>query len=1145
MAGPRWTDAQEAAITVQDTDVLVAAGAGTGKTAVLVERVIRLITRPQDPVDVDRMLVVTFTEAAAGEMRERISNALTKALLDQPDSRHLRQQLSLLPKARITTLHSFCLAVARRYFHRLGLDPTFRMLDPHEGDLLQQDVLDDLLERAMVDPDKRPGFATLLERYGGQAGQGLGRLILTLHRQFAVQPRPEEWLDRLLQPFSGSKPPAVLMEALKEAVGFRLEQAAWNLEQALALAQRPAGPYGYVDNLGREWEELARLSDLARSDVTLEELLDQVAGMSFHRLPPAGADVDEDLKKRVAGLRNKAKDIIKDLVKQFWGRPLEEQLADLAGLAGPMAALVQLVRDFDAEYRAAKSALGALDFNDLERYCLDLLQDDGQAAGDLQPSDLAQALRRQFQAVIVDEYQDINPTQEAILTLVSREAGPEGPPNRFAVGDVKQSIYRFRLAEPGIFLHKYSTYEREPGGLTRRIDLQHNFRSRANVLAAVNYTFRQLFTAPLGELGYDQDAWLRYGGGYPADAPDPAVELHILERDPDMLAQALEGAGGAGANGQEAGDPATAEILDLQADEREALLVARRIQDLMERGRVWDVKAKVMRPVEFRDMAILMRSPRHRANTFVDVLGRFGIPVTADLTTGYFDAVEVATMMALLKVIDNPQQDIPLAAVLHSPLVGLDVNDLVRVRLADRRGSFFDAVTAMAQQDDPLGRRLAAFLRQLDGWRTQARRGRLADLIWSIYQDTGYLDYNGGLPAGEQRRANLLAFHQRAREFDGFARRGLFRFLRFLERLEEEQHDVGTAPDTDAGDAVRLMSIHRSKGLEFPVVFLCDLGRQLNRSDLTQPLLIHRNLGLGPDVVDPELGIRYPSLARHALRHQLEKEMVAEEMRVLYVAMTRAREYLIMVGSARNLPEACTMWSQGASRHDAALPDPYLVSADRPLDWLATAIARHEEAGRPIRRVGDPGLQPVNEELATADLAWQVELWDGKRLRSLTGGAGSGAAVPGAGEPAGEADRRGPEAAGPAPDSMQHDSVDGDDAAASLADGDPAPELTRLLDWESPYLPLANRYAKVRATAVGAPEDRALAAADDTATEEEPAAPWPLPEPPIGSETGYGKPDGETQPEPLAPIPLARPRFLKESTVPTAVELGSAAHLIL
>lgn len=1172
-----WTSSQEAAITATDTDVLVAAGAGTGKTAVLVERVSRLITRAVDAVDVDRLLVVTFTEAAAGQMRERIGRALTGALLAQPEAEHLRQQLSLLPKARIATIHAFCLAVVRHGFPRLGLDPALRIIDPHETELLKADVVDDLLEEALTAPDQRPGFAALLDCYGGQGGDRLAQLILNMHRQFTTQPRPEVWLKEIVAPFAAAAPQGPLFDALLEAAGFRLQQAAWALEQAAVICRRPGAPLAYLDNLRTEGEWMGQLATMAKDGTSLPELLAAVAAHDFAHLPRAGRDTDEKLKKRVTSLRGRAKDLRRDLLDQLAQRPLPDQLADLTALAPPMAALAQLIRDFDRDYRTAKSASGRIDFNDLERYCLDLLQQSPDArpldapppdspmlaspvselaATSPVPSDLARALQQQFRAVIVDEYQDINPTQEAILSLVARLGGPEGPPNRFAVGDVKQSIYRFRLAEPGIFLSKYNTFSREPGQPTRRIDLQDNFRSRANILAAVNFTFRQLFTAPLGELGYDQSAWLAYGGGYPAVPPDPAVELHILEREQALLAQ----------SGTEA---ETAAALALQADEREALVAARRIQQLVAEGSVWDAKTKTMRPPTYDDIAILMRSPRHRANTFVEVLGRCGIPATADLTTGYFDSVEVATVLALLKIVDNPQQDIPLAAVLHSPLVGLDIDDLARVRLAARQAGYYDAVTTRAQEDDDLGRRLTRFLQQLDKWRTQGRRGRLADLVWAILAETGYLAYVGSLPAGEQRRANLLALHQRAREFDGFARRGLFRFLRFIEGLQAQEQDTGTAAVAGGNAAVRLMSIHRSKGLEFPVVLLCDLGRQVNRADLREPLLIHRGLGLGPDIVDPELGIRYPSLARHAIHHQLEKELIAEEMRVLYVAMTRAQEQLIMIGSVRDLPASCTFWSQGATRQEAALPDPYLLAADRPLDWLATAVARHQEAGLPIRNMGDPGLQPQNEELAQTEMNWQVHLLAAGEVVRMAAAvapaaAGVGRGIDAAGAAAGQSTAA-PDGAATAGPSTS--APDGAATAGPAAAPDPAPKLPGHPDWISPYLPLANRYAKVRATEVKAPGTKvevdeeaglgsgvvAAAIASTTGDTGGAGDTFAACDAGAAGETAAfdaGVAMGDTGMASTAggapfSIPLARPRFLQKAEAPTPLELGSAVHLIL
>ncbi|HHX50745.1 MAG TPA: UvrD-helicase domain-containing protein, partial [Clostridia bacterium] len=591
--------------------------------------------------------------------------------------------------------------------------------------------------------------------------------------------------------------------------------------------------------------------------------------------------------------------------------------------------------------------------------------------GSLLPSEIALELWEQYREVLVDEYQDINDIQETILHLVSRQ-GTESP-NLFMVGDVNQSIYRFRLANPLLFLKKLHSFRLEKNSRDRKITLAANFRSRETVVEGVNFLFRRLMTPEVGELEYDREAELVCRAVYPEPpegmtAAGSTIEVHLIERN-DVQEEDETG-------GQEdlPGQPGE----DLTALEKEARIIATRIQQMVGAGDrpefvVWDKEEKSYRPVTYRDIAICLRSPRVRANTFLEVFREYDIPIFAELGTGYFRAMEIHVMLSLLQVIDNPRQDIPLAAVLRSPLVSLTARELAEIRALKKSGDFYGAVIAARQRscNRKLQNKLDEFLARLHAWRTVSRRGPLSSLIWGIYQETGYLDYAAAMPGGSQRQANLYSLYERAAQFDRFTRRGLFRFLRFIEKLQERGQDLGTAGVLGENEnVVRLLSVHKSKGLEFPVVFLAGLGNEFNFRDLSQDLLFHQELGFGPMVIDPSLSLKYPSMAYWAVRNSLKRADLAEEMRVLYVALTRAREKLILVGSTRELGKQRQEWSDYANGEEP-LPVPLLASARCYLDWLGPALAGCEghnprwdiccwgnEGGRPLPEI--PSVPPIH-----------------------------------------------------------------------------------------------------------------------------------------------------------------------------------------
>jgi len=988
----QWTNEQMEAISCRGGNLLVSAAAGAGKTSVLVERIIRRITCQDSPVDVDRLLVVTFTNAAAAEVRERIGRALAGEMARHPGSMFLHRQQALLGRACISTLHSFCLDLLRQYFYRLDLDPAFRVADETEAALIQAGALEELFEQRYA-AGENLSFTALVECYGGKRDDTVLRELVMEAYQFARStPFPESWLNNL--PGDYNLPEEASMDTLpwcgvlKEALIIELAGALAVLDQAANIARGPGGPAVYCSNLEADQEMVALLNQVCAANVPWSDLYALFKQAGFGRLNRLKkGEADQQLAEQVKKLRDTAKKKVNDLIKAYFTRTPEKICDDLRKVAPLIKEFAGLVLGFGEFYRKAKAARGVVDFSDLEHYALQILVEQG-PEGPI-PAPVALDMRERFEEVLVDEYQDTSAVQEAILQLVSRQG--EDCPNLFMVGDVKQSIYRFRLADPGLFLKKYIDYPTGRGGPERRLDLAKNFRSRRGVVNAVNFIFRQLMTPVVGEMAYDAGAELIYGASYlPVDGRrgehEDVVEIHLLEREQE--------------DGADPGDEKLIEFengeeLEETEDEpdavqKEARLVARRIKELVEGvpggepGLTVSDKKSGTRPLKYRDVVVLLRATAGYANSFVEEFRQEGVPVYAELATGYFEATEVETMLSLLKVIDNPRQDVPLAGVLRSPVVGLKAGDLAKIRLASRRGDYFDAVVAasLAGQDE-LSERLTDFLKKLEKWRSAARQGSLADLIWTVYRETGYYDFTGGLPGGAQRQANLRALHYRAQQYEATVFRGLFLFLRFIERIREGGRDIGAARALgEKEDVVRIMSIHKSKGLEFPVVFVAGLGKKFNFKDLRKDMLFHKDLGLGAQIVDDVARVTFPTVAKLALKHKLKMEALAEEIRILYVAMTRAREKLILVGSARDLPSCARRWCGSVGAEGWTLPDGELAGAGTYLDWLIPAVARHRD-GKIIRDIGFCEDNPP-QMVASDDSCWEV-LFSGKDARAGTG----------------------------------------------------------------------------------------------------------------------------------------------------------------
>ncbi|UPK42339.1 helicase-exonuclease AddAB subunit AddA [Paenibacillus pabuli] len=1041
--GSFWSDDQWSAISQSGEDILVAAAAGSGKTAVLVERIIRKIADPSRGFSVDRLLVATFTKAAAAEMKQRIREALERALEEQPAEEHLRKQLSLLGRASITTLHSFCMEVIRRYYQQIPLNPAFRILNENEAEIMRQELLEQLFEEKYGEEDEGSTFRELVDWFSGERNDdAMHRLVQRLYDFSRSHSWPDHWLSEMASAFQVESVEALGHSAWVQSIlrdaALALSGAAGLLRQGISISMQPEGPKPYADTLK---EDLVMVEELLSAVEVMpwERLPEVFQPAAFGKLKPCKKDqTDPGLQEQVKELREAAKKAVTDLKGSLFGRSAFSFWQELEQAAPLMQELSKLVSAFGERYRQAKQERGQVDFSDLEHYCLHILRHEDSTPELSMPSDAAMEYRARFDEVLLDEYQDTNTVQEDIVRLISRE----NPGNRFMVGDVKQSIYRFRLAEPGLFLNKYRQYaansdmdgDGESGSLHagRRIDLARNFRSRAEVVHSVNMLFKQLMNEGVAEIAYDERAQLAYGATFPAETlGDEAYtpELMLIDRQgggPDLTENTDE-------NG-DALPSAELESAELETAQLEARAMARRIREMVGDTdkpalNVYDKALQTMRPARYGDIVILLRSALMWAPLMIEEFRQQGIPAGGEQSKGYFQATEVEVMLSLLQIVDNPRQDIPLASVLRSPIVGLDEEELAQIRLGDKRQSFYDAVVSAAgaftgslkvlghgepasnhdssaiqlqwpevwseieqgqlesavsaeaeviepvhaETDEVMGARtdasmdgriredadrrdatgtelqqkLIRFMRQLEQWRLEARQGSLSELIWRMYRETGYLDWVGGLPGGMQRQSNLKALYDRARQYEqATANRGLFRFLTYVSRLRENGGDLGTVAggSGEQDNAVRIMTIHRSKGLEFPIVFVGGISKMFNQQDLNSPFLMHKELGFGPRFVDRENRVAYPTLANLAIRRRAQFELLAEEMRVLYVALTRPKEKMILVGTVKDVVKKAVAWSQIKDSPERVLPD-YLLAAGRSyLDWIGPSLMRHPDA---------------------------------------------------------------------------------------------------------------------------------------------------------------------------------------------------------
>ena len=957
--GVSWTTEQQQVIDLRNRNILVSAAAGSGKTAVLVERIVKIITDKNHPVDIDHLLIVTFTNAAAAEMRERIGNAIEKALDEQPGNEHLLRQLTLIHNAQITTIDSFCLYVVRNHFHEIDLEPNFRIGDEGELKLLREDVLGRVLEQNYEEPSE--AFSDFVEGYAsGRTDAALNEMILQLYEFSRSYPWPEKWLDSFVGIYRIENREeldrAEWLAPLTENICFVLKDCEQLLKQALAVTQQDDGPDMYekaVRSDLEKYESLSKLTSFCELSVALSDI-------KYDRLASSrGFEGDPDKLELVKSLREQAKDVVKKLCKQYFFCSPEMMIEQLERTEPMLEEVVRLTKQFADEFAAAKRRKNLVDFHDVEHFALQILVDEETEKA----KKTAEEFRDTFEEIMIDEYQDSNEVQETLLRSISREE--RGENNIFMVGDVKQSIYRFRLARPELFMKKYDSYSLEES-TTQRIDLHKNFRSREEVLICTNDIFYKIMARSLGNVEYDAEAALYPGASYPVSA-DFIPEILLADSNDELLEDT--------------------ELTDKKT--LEAKIVAEEIKHLMKTQPVTDKAAGTLRAAHYSDIVILLRSLSGWADSLVEVLNENGIPAHTVSSTGYFSTVEVQTVLSMLRLLDNPRQDIPMAAVLRSPMAGLTDEELAVLRLEDGSVPFHEAVLELAEglyeedgqkeisdseadseadqkqgrnadgkkEDDietTAHRKLLKFYKKYRQLRQLVPDTPIHELIEIILRETGYGHYVAAMPAGNRRTANLNMLLEKAAAYEKTSYKGLFHFVRYIDELQKYDVDFGEADMVGENeDVVRIMSIHKSKGLEFPIVIVSGMGKNFNKQDTRSKMVLHPELGIGLDYMDGKKRIKSPTIAKKAIAKQIDLENLGEELRVLYVALTRAKEKLILTGTLKDAPEKLEFFRQQANLSKAAdRPLSYLTreGASGYLDWILPAVLSYGDK-YPVRIV--------------------------------------------------------------------------------------------------------------------------------------------------------------------------------------------------
>ncbi|MFQ8631907.1 MAG: helicase-exonuclease AddAB subunit AddA [Intestinibacter bartlettii] len=1072
MSSPKWTQEQQNVIDSRGGNLLVAAAAGSGKTAVLVERIIQMILNSDLKIDIDKLLVVTFTNAAASEMRERIGDAISKKLDENPEDEHLQDQLVLLNKASITTIHSFCLEVIKSNFHKINLDPNFRIGDETECSLMKLEAIDETFDILYEQNDEE--FCYLVDCYAEKRGDSnLQNLILSIYSFVMASPYPKVWLKESAEDFNIAYDfdfaTSKWAKAILETVKIQME----GIEKSLCKAIEDV--YGidelvtFTDKLKIEYEKIKEI--LYACDTSWSDAYRQISSMTFEnyakgvkRIPKDAPSYIKEEKDKAKKIRDNAKKSIEKIKTSVFNKNYDDLKDEIKFLYPIVKSLSDVVLMFEQIYSQKKRDKGIIDFNDIEHFALQILtetDENGDFVFDKEgkniPSDIALEYREKFYEIFIDEYQDSNQVQEVILSTIAKQKEP----NRFMVGDVKQSIYRFRQAKPEIFLQKYATYDTDLSSKYKKIMLYKNFRSRKEVVDSVNYIFEHIMSKNLGEIDYNEEEKLNLGANFEEVEDEKiilggATEIHLMEKkvpeveDPDEE--------------EEEGE-------DLDASQIEARMVGKIIRDIMrpnENGeimQVFDKKLETYRNVEYKDIVILLRATSAWAPVFAEELINMDIPTYADMGQGYFETMEIQVIMSFLKVIDNPMQDIPLIAILRSPIYGFTPEDFIDIRITDKKVSFYEAMRMFVgekidlsneeEQDiaedeisDDIGNeiidvnineensyvdadmddyyqninyedfeyeneefiyndevmyesyisenveddliyeinsniegdeesqkselelKVRRFLDDLKELQEKSMYMSTDEFLWYIYTNSGYYAYCGALPGGSQRQANLRILFERAKQFEETSFKGIFNFINFISKLKKSNSDMGSAKTLgENANVVRIMSIHKSKGLEFPIVICSGMGRNFNTMDFRKDVLYHHELGYGPQIVDFERRISYPSIAKEALKCKINIENISEEMRILYVALTRAKEKLIITSSIKDIEQNMHKWSSNIST-EKMVSKYDILNGKNYMDWMMPAIIKHKDL-EDIRETYNLSTSISMED----ESKWSVKTW--------------------------------------------------------------------------------------------------------------------------------------------------------------------------
>lgn len=1073
MSSPKWTQEQQNVIDSRGGNLLVAAAAGSGKTAVLVERIIQMILNSDLKIDIDKLLVVTFTNAAASEMRERIGDAISKKLDENPEDEHLQDQLVLLNKASITTIHSFCLEVIKSNFHKINLDPNFRIGDETECSLMKLEAIDETFDILYEQNDEE--FCYLVDCYAEKRGDSnLQNLILSIYSFVMASPYPKVWLKESAEDFNITDDfdfaTSKWAKAILETVKIQME----GIEKSLCKAIEDV--YGidelvtFTDKLKIEYEKIKEI--LYACDTSWSDAYRQISSMTFEnyakgvkRIPKDAPSYIKEEKDKAKKIRDNAKKSIEKIKASVFNKNYDDLKDEIKFLYPIVKSLSDVVLMFEQIYSQKKRDKGIIDFNDIEHFALQILtetDENGDFVFDEEgkniPSDIALEYREKFYEIFIDEYQDSNQVQEVILSTIAKQKEP----NRFMVGDVKQSIYRFRQAKPEIFLQKYATYDTDLSSKYKKIMLYKNFRSRKEVVDSVNYIFEHIMSKNLGEIDYNEEEKLNLGANFEEVEEEKiilggATEIHLMEKkvpeveDPDEE--------------EEEGE-------DLDASQIEARMVGKIIRDIMrpnENGeimQVFDKKLETYRNVEYKDIVILLRATSAWAPVFAEELINMDIPTYADMGQGYFETMEIQVIMSFLKVIDNPMQDIPLIAILRSPIYGFTPEDFIDIRITDKKVSFYEAMRMFVgekidlsneeEQDiaedeisDDIGNeiidvnineensyvdadmddyyqninyedfeyeneefiyndevmyesyisenveddliyeinsniegdeesqkselelKVRRFLDDLKELQEKSMYMSTDEFLWYIYTNSGYYAYCGALPGGSQRQANLRILFERAKQFEETSFKGIFNFINFISKLKKSNSDMGSAKTLgENANVVRIMSIHKSKGLEFPIVICSGMGRNFNTMDFRKDVLYHHELGYGPQIVDFERRISYPSIAKEALKCKINIENISEEMRILYVALTRAKEKLIITSSIKDIEQNMHKWSSNIST-EKMVSKYDILNGKNYMDWMMPAIIKHKDL-EDIRETYNLSTSISMED----ESKWSVKTWN-------------------------------------------------------------------------------------------------------------------------------------------------------------------------